>query len=81
MEPRPCRRVTKVVKDVADCQGQGGPDDYGLLLRGDNRSASRGIKHARRILELFRTFPPPKIEVCDAGSGICIGSGQDERHG
>jgi hypothetical protein len=77
MEPKPCCRVTKVVEDVADCERRGGPDDHSLLLRGDNRGALNMPDGSGAVPR----FPPPKTKICDAGSGICIGSGQEKRQG
>lgn len=76
MEPKPCCRVTKVVEDVADCERRGGPDDHSLLLRGDNRRALNMPDGSWGCSSV-----PAAENKRDAGSGICIGSGQDKRHG
>ena len=74
MEPKPCRRVTNVVEEVADCERQGGPGDHRVLLRGDN-SAPLNMPDGFWSCSYF---PAAELKICGAGSGICIGCRQDK---
>ena len=74
-EPQRCCRVTKVAEDVADCERQGGPGEHRVLHRGDGDDSD-----ALNMPDGFKgcsCIPASELKTCGAGSGICIGAGQD----